>query len=123
MGTLVVGGGTNELDVITWLECCTEELGLAVKMLELGETVRVEEVRGAVDDTDVDGCIELLIDMATLDNDLVDVEMVETLALLDGAKELEGEEVGATLVVGGGTNELDDLLVRTLEEVALLELG
>ena len=120
--TLVVDGGANELDVITWLDGCTEELGLALKMLELGETVRVEEVTGAVDDTDVEGCTELLIDVATLENDLVDVEMLEILAVLDGAKDVERVEVRATLVVGGGTNELDDLLVKTLEEVALLEL-
>ena len=120
--TLVVDGGANELDVITWLDGCTEELGLALKMLELGETVRVDEVTGAVDDTDVEGCTELLIDVVTLENDLVDVEMLEILAVLDGAKDLERVEVRATLVVGGGTNELDDLLVRTLEEVALLEL-
>ena len=120
--TLVVDGGANELDVITWLDGCTEELGLALKMLELGETVRVEEVTGAVDDTDVEGCTELLIDVATLENDLVDVDMLEILAVLDGAKDLERVEVRAILVVGGGTNELDDLLVRTLEEVALLEL-
>ena len=80
---LVVGGGTNELDVIIWLEGCTEELGLAVKMLELGETVSVEEVIGAVDDTDVEGCTELLIDVPTLDTDLVDVKMLDILALLD----------------------------------------
>lgn len=67
-------------------------------------------------------CTELLIDVATLENDLVDVEMLEILAVLDGAKDLERVEVRATLVVGGGTNELDDLLVKTLEEVALLEL-
>ena len=120
--TLVVDGGANELDVITWLDGCTEELGLALKMLELGETVRVDEVTGAVDDTDVEGCTELLIDVVTLENELVDVEMLEILAVLDGAKDLERVEVRATLVVGGGTNELDDLLVRTLEEVALLEL-
>ena len=120
--TLVVDGGANELDVITWLDGCMEELGLALKMLELGETVRVDEVTGAVDDTDVEGCTELLIDVVTLENDLVDVEMLEILAVLDGAKDLERVEVRATLVVGGGTNELDDLLVRTLEEVALLEL-
>ena len=120
--TLVVDGGANELDIITWLDGCTEELGLALKMLELGETVRVDEVTGAVDDTDVEGCTELLIDVVTLENDLVDVEMLEILAVLDGAKDLERVEVRATLVVGGGTNELDDLLVRTLEEVALLEL-
>ena len=58
-------------------------------MLELGEGVGVEEVTGAVDDTDVEGCTELLIDVATLDTDLVDVETLDTLALLDGATELE----------------------------------
>ena len=84
MGTiLVVGTGTNELDVIIWLEGCTEELGLPVKMLEFGETVSVEEVIGAVDDTDVEGCTELLIDVPTLDTDLVDVKMLDILALLD----------------------------------------
>lgn len=57
-------------------------------MMELGEGVRVEEVTGAVDDTDVDGCTELLIDVATLDTDLADVEKLDTLELLDGATEL-----------------------------------
>lgn len=57
-------------------------------MMELGEGVRVEEVTGAVDDTDVDGCTELLTDVATLDTDLADVEKLDTLELLDGATEL-----------------------------------
>ena len=57
-------------------------------MLELGEGVGVEEVIGAVDDTDVDGCTELLIDVATLDTDLADVEILDRLALLDGNTEL-----------------------------------
>ena len=92
-------------------------------MLELGEGVGVEEVTGAVDDTDVEGCTELLIDVATLDTDLVDVETLETLALLDGAIELETEELDAKLVVGGGINVLDVTVVLALEDVALLELG
>ena len=92
-------------------------------MLELGEGVGVEEVTGAVDDTDVEGCTELLIDVATLDTDLVDVETLDTLALLDGATELETEGLDATLVVAGGTNVLDAIVVLALEDVALLELG
>ena len=92
-------------------------------MLELGEGVGVEEVTGAVDDTDVEGCTELLIDVATLDTDLVDVETLDTLALLDGATELEIEELDAKLVVGGGTNVLDVIVVLALEDGALLELG
>ena len=85
---LVVGGATNELNVITSVDGCTEELGLALKMLELGESSGIEEVIGAVDETDVDGCIELVIDDTTLDSDLNDVETLDTLALLDGTKEL-----------------------------------
>ena len=92
-------------------------------MLELGEGVGVEEVTVAVDDTDVEGCTELLIDVATLDTDLVDVETLDTLALLDGATELEIEELDAKLVVGGGTNVLDVIVVLALEDGALLELG
>ena len=92
-------------------------------MLELGEGVGVEEVTGAVDDTDVEGCTELLIDVATLDTDLVDFEILDTLALLDGATELETEELDAKLVVGGGKNVLDVTVVLTLKDVALLELG
>ena len=92
-------------------------------MLELGEGVGVEEVTGAVDDTDVEGCTELLIDVATLDTDLVDVETLDTLALLDGATELETEGLDAKLVVAGGTNVLDAIVVLALENVALLELG
>ena len=76
-------------------------------MLELGEGVRVEEVVGTVDDTDVAGCTELLIDVATLETDLVDLETLDTLALLDGATELETEELDPKLVVGGGKNVLD----------------
>ena len=45
--------------------------------------------------------------MATLDTDLIDVETLDTLALLDGATELETEEVDPKLVVGGGKNVLD----------------
>ena len=75
-------------------------------MLELGEGVGVEEVIGAVDDTDVEGCTELLSDVVTLDTDLVDVETLDTLALLDGAIELETVELDATPVVAGGTNVL-----------------
>ena len=92
-------------------------------MLELGEGVGVEEVTGAVDDTDVEGCTELLIDVATLDTDLVDVEILDTLALLDGATELEKEELDAKLVVAGGTNVLDVIAVLALDDIALLELG
>ena len=92
-------------------------------MLELGEGVGVEEVTGAVDDTDVESCTELLIDVATLDTDLVDVETLDTLALLDGATELEAEELDARLVVAGGTNVLDVIVVLVLDDVVLLELG
>ena len=92
-------------------------------MLELGEGVGVEEVTGAVDDTDVEGCTELLIDVAKLDTDLVDVEILDTLALLDGATELETEELDAKLVVAGGTNVLDVITVLALDDIALLELG
>ena len=76
-------------------------------MLELGEGVGVEEVTGAVDDTDVEGCTELLIDVATLDTDLVDVETLDTLALLDSVR----EGLYAALVVCGGANELDIIWV------------
>ena len=76
-------------------------------MLELGEGVGVEEVTGAVDDTDIEGCTELLIDVATLDTDLVDVETLDTLALLDSVR----EGLDAALVVGGGANELDVIWV------------
>ena len=94
-------------------------------MLELGEGVGVEEVIGAVDDTDVEGRTELVIDVATLDTDLVDVELLDTLALLDGVTELEAEELDPTLVVGGGTNVLwlivvvmvDGVVERGVEEV------
>ena len=92
-------------------------------MLELGEGVGVEEVTGAVDDTDVEGCTELRIDVATLDTDLVDVEILDTPALLDGATELEKEELDAKLVVAGGTNVLDVIAVLALDDIALLELG
>ena len=92
-------------------------------MLELGEGVGVEEVTGAVDDTDVEGCTELRIDVATLDTDLVDVEILDTLALLDGATELETEELDAKLVVAGGTNVLDVIAVLAPDDIALLELG
>ena len=120
---LVVGGATNELNVITSVDGCTEELGLALKMLELGESSGIEEVIGAVDDTDVDGCIELVIDDTTLNSDLNDVETLDTLALLDGTKELQTEEVGTALVVGGAINELNNILVGGLKELAKLELG
>ena len=92
-------------------------------MLELGEGVGVEEVTGAVDNTDVDGCTELLIDVTTLDTDLVDVEILDTLARLDSATELKTEELDAKLVVGGGTNVLDVTFVPAVEDDALLELG
>ena len=120
---LVVGGATNELNVITSVDGCTEELGLALKMLELGESSGIEEVIGAVDDTDVDDCIELVIDDTTLNSDLNDVETLGTLALLDGTKELQTEEVGTALVVGGAINELNNILVGALKELAKLELG
>ena len=94
-------------------------------MLELGEGVGVEEVIGAVDDADVEGRTELVIDVATLDTNLVDVELLDTLALLDGVTELEAEELDPTLVVGGGTNVLwlivvvmvDGVVERDVEEV------
>ena len=76
-------------------------------MLELGEGVGVEEVTGAVDDTDIEGCTELLIDVATLDTDLVDVETLDTLALLDSVR----EGLDAALLVCGGANELDVIWV------------
>ena len=120
---LVVGGATNELNVITSVDGCTEELGLALKMLELGESSGIEEVIGAVDDTDVDDCIELVIDDTTLNSDLNDVETLDTLALLDGTKELQTEEVGTALVVGWAINELNNILVGALKELAKLELG
>ena len=94
-------------------------------MLELGEGVGVEEVIGAVDDADVEGRTELVIDVATLDTNLVDVELLDTLALLDGVTELDAEELDPTLVVGGGTNVLwlivvvmvDGVVERDVEEV------
>ena len=86
-------------------------------MLELGEGVGVEEVTGAVDDTDVEGCTELLIDVVTLDTDLVDVETLDTLALLDGATELETVELDATPVVAGGTNVLWLIVLVTVDAV------
>ena len=94
-------------------------------MLELGEGVGVEEVIGAVDDADVEGRTELVIDVARLDTNLVDVELLDTLALLDGVTELEAEELDPTLVVGGGTNVLwlivvvmvDGVVERDVEEV------
>ena len=92
-------------------------------MLELGEGVGVEEVTGAVDDTDVEGCTELLIDVATLYTDLIDVETIDTLGLVDGASELETKELDAKLVVSLGTNVLNVTVVLALEDAALLELG
>ena len=92
-------------------------------MLELGEGVGVEEVTGAVDDTDVEGCTELLIDVATLYTDLIDVETLDTLGVVNGANELETKELDAKLVVGGGTNVLNVTVVLALEDAALLELG
>ena len=61
--------------------------------------------------------------MATLDTDLVDVEILDTLALLDGATELEKEELDDKLVVAGGTNVLDVITVLALDDISLLELG
>ena len=43
---------------------------------------------GAIEETAVDNCTELLIDVTTLDTELVDVDTLDTLALLDGIKEL-----------------------------------
>ena len=53
-------------------------------MLGLNEGVGVEKVTGAVDETEVGGCIELLPDLARLDTK-VDVETLDILALLDAA--------------------------------------
>ena len=61
--------------------------------------------------------------MATLDTDLVDVETLDTLALLDGATGLEIEELDAILVVAGGANVLEVITVLALDDIALLELG
>ena len=68
-------------------------------------------------------CTELLIDVATLDNDLPDVETLDTLALLDGATELETEWLDTKLVVAGSINVLDVIVVLALDDVPLLELG
>ena len=80
-------------------------------MLELGEGVGVEEVTGAVDDTDVEGCTEVVIDVATLDTDLAGVGTLDRLALLDCSTELETEQLDATLVVCGGANVLEVIFV------------
>lgn len=56
-------------------------------MLGLNEGVGVEKVTGAVDETEVGACIELLPDLARLDTK-VDVETLDILALLDAAAEL-----------------------------------
>ena len=61
--------------------------------------------------------------MATLDNDLADVETLDTLALLDGATELETEWLDTKLVVAGSINVLDVIVVLALDDVPLLELG
>ena len=57
-------------------------------MLGLGEGVGVEEVAGAVDETVVGGCTELVVDVATLDPELTEVETLDELALLGDALEL-----------------------------------
>lgn len=65
-----------------------KELRLDDRTTELGPGLGVDEVAGAVDETTVDNCTELLIDVTTLDIDFVDVETLDTLELLDGASEL-----------------------------------
>ena len=57
-------------------------------MLGLGEGVGVEEVAGAVDETVVGGCTELVVDVAALDPELTEVETLDELALLGDALEL-----------------------------------
>ena len=57
-------------------------------MLGLGEGVGVEEVAGAVDETVVGGCTELVVDVSTLDPELTEVETLDELALLGDALEL-----------------------------------
>ena len=61
--------------------------------------------------------------MATLDTDLVDVEILDALGLVDGTTELETEDLNAKLVVAGATNVLDVITVLALDDIALLELG
>lgn len=99
------------LDLVYWLDDANtldfdKELRLE-DTTELGPGLGVEDVAGAIEETAVDNCTELLIDVTTLDTELVDVDTLDTLALLDGIKELWIYEVGATLVVTGGTYELD----------------
>lgn len=100
------------LDLVYWLDDANtldfdKELRLEDTTTELGPGLGVEDVAGAIEETAVDNCTELLIDVTTLDTELVDVDTLDTLALLDGIKELWTYEVGATLVVTGGTYELD----------------
>ena len=52
-------------------------------MLRLGEGVKVEEVAGPLDDAVVGGCTELLDDVATLDTELIKMEILDMLALPD----------------------------------------
>ena len=74
--------------MIAVLELSTKELWLAVEILGLAEGIAVEEVAGAVDETDVGGCTEPLIDIATLDPELIEMETLDELALLDDTPEL-----------------------------------
>ena len=81
------------LDLVYWLDETNildfdKELGLDDKTTELGPGLGVDDVAGAVDETTVDNCTELLIDVTMLDMDFVDVETLDTLELLDGAPEL-----------------------------------
>lgn len=57
-------------------------------MLRLGVGVVVDKVPGAVDNTDVGGCTERLVDVVTLDPELIEVETLDELALIDDALEL-----------------------------------
>ena len=54
----------------------------------MGEGVEVEEVAGAVDDTDVGGRTKLLVDAAILDNEFIEMETLDIPVLLDDATEL-----------------------------------
>ena len=57
-------------------------------MVGLSEGVGVEEVAGAVDDINVGGCTELLVDVAKLNPELFEVETLDKLAIIDDASEL-----------------------------------
>ena len=57
-------------------------------MVGLSEGVGVEEVAGTVDDIDVGGCTELLVDVAKLNPELFEVETLDKLAIIDDASEL-----------------------------------